>query len=140
MLKRSIRGSTSIFFWLPASNLSGQREVYVQAITGEGARPRISTNGGWSPRWSPDGETLYYVALDGTLIAAALQTDPEVRVTERVELFGGVTDLQGQNVNYDVHPDGEGFLVINQGGGPSGSQIVWILDWLEIVREMETGR
>ena len=49
-------------------------------------------------------------------------------------------DLNSQNVNYDVHPDGEGFLVINQGGGPSGRQIVWILDWLEIVREMETGR
>jgi serine/threonine-protein kinase len=122
------------------SELSGEREVYVQPVTGEGARPRISTNGGWSPRWSPDGETLYYVSLDGTMIAASLQTDPEVRVTERAELFEGVTDLQRQNVNYDVHPDGEGFLIIDQGGGPSGRQIVWILDWLEIVREMETGR
>lgn len=78
--------------------------------------------------------------MDGTLIGAALQTDPEVRVTERVELFDGVTDLNREKVNYDVHPDGEGFLIINQGGGPSGRQIVWILDWLEIVREMETGR
>ena len=126
--------------WLAyTSNLSGEREVYVQAVTGEGARPRISTNGGWSPRWSRDGETLYYMSLDGTLIGAALQTDPEVRVTDRTELFGGVTDLNFQNVNYDVRPDGEGFLVISQ-GGPSGRQIVWILDWLEIVREMETGR
>jgi Tol biopolymer transport system component len=122
------------------SELSGEREVYVQAVTGEGARPRISTNGGWSPLWSPDGETLYYVSLDGTLIGAALQTDPEVRVTERAELFDGVTDLQSSNVNYDVHPDGEGFLIIDQGGGASGRNIVWILDWLEIVREMETGR
>lgn len=127
--------------WLAyTSNLSGEVEVYVQAVNGQGARYRISTNGGWSPRWSsPDGEMLYFVS-DGNLIAASLQTDPEVRVTERTELFGGVTDLQQWNVNYDVHPSGEGFLVIDQGGGTSGRQIVWILDWLEIVREMETGR
>jgi serine/threonine-protein kinase len=121
------------------SDLSGESEVYVQTVTGEGARPRISTNGGWSPRWSPDGETLHYVSPDGTLIAASLQTDPEVRVTERAALFGGVTDLQFQNVNYDVHPDGEGFLIIDQGGGPSGRQIVWILDWIEIARQMMPG-
>ena len=69
----------------------GPYDRRLKAVTGEGARPRISTNGGWSPRWSPDRETLYYMSLDGTLIGASLQTDPEVRVTERVGLFGGVT-------------------------------------------------
>ncbi|MEE8117390.1 MAG: protein kinase, partial [Gemmatimonadales bacterium] len=126
--------------WLAyTSNLTGEPEVYVQALSGEGARYRISTRGGSSPRWSPDGETLYYVS-DATLIAASLQTEPEVRVTERVERFSGVNDLNLQNVTYDVHPNGEDFLIINTGGGASGAQIVWILDWLEIAREMEGGR
>ncbi|MCH7716641.1 MAG: PD40 domain-containing protein [Gemmatimonadetes bacterium] len=126
--------------WLAyTSNLSGESEVYVQALSGEGARYRISPNGGGSPRWSHDGATLYYVS-DGTLIAASLQTQPEVRVIERVERFSGMTDLNDHNVNYDVHPNGEDFLVIKQAGGTSGRQIVWILNWPEIAKGMETGR
>jgi Tol biopolymer transport system component len=126
--------------WLAyTSDRSSENEVYVQLLSGEGGRTQTSTDGGSSPRWSPDGGTLYYVS-DGTLIAASLQTDPIFRVTERAEEFSGVTDLNSQNVNYDVHPDGQGFLMIGQGGGGGGRQVIWILDWLEIVREMETGR
>jgi serine/threonine-protein kinase len=126
--------------WLAyTSDRSGEDEVYVQLLSREAGRTQISTDGGSSPRWSPDGGTLYYVS-EGTMIAASVQTDPVFRVTERVEQFSGVTDIHPQNVNYDVHPDGEGFLVIGQGGGGGGREVIWILDWLEIVREMETGR
>ena len=127
--------------WLAyTSNQSGENEVYVQALSGEGARYRISTTGATAPRWSPDGETLFYVSLDGTLIAASLETEPEVRVTERVERMSNVTDLNTQNVNYDVHPNGEDLLVINQSGEVSGGRIVWILNWPEIARRMGVGR
>jgi serine/threonine-protein kinase len=121
------------------SDLSGEREVYVQALSGEGARHQVSTNGGSSPRWSPDGRTLYFVSNE-TLVAADLVTEPEFRVTSRDERFGGVTDLHTYNLNYDIHPNGEEFLVIDQSGGPAGGGLVWILDWTEIVRDMGGGR
>ena len=51
-----------------------------------------------------------------------------------------MSDLNDSNVNYDVHPDGEDFVFINQ-GGPSGvTQLIWILNWPEIIQEMTTGR
>ncbi|MFB3112060.1 MAG: hypothetical protein ACE10G_08505, partial [Gemmatimonadales bacterium] len=122
-----------------SSNRSGEREVYVEALSGEGGRTKISTNGGESPRWSPDGKILYYV-MDGALIAATLQTAPEFRVTNRTEVAYEFTDNNFENVNYDIHPNGEEFLAISQGGTGPTMPIVWILDWLEIVRRMETGR
>ena len=127
--------------WLAyTSNRSGEREVYVEALSGEGGRTKISTNGGESPRWSPDGKILYYV-IDGALIAASLQTAPELRVmAPRTEVASGFTDVNPENVNYDLHPKGEEFLAISQGGTGPTLPIVWILDWLEIVRRMETGR
>jgi dipeptidyl aminopeptidase/acylaminoacyl peptidase len=120
------------------SDISGEEEVYVQAMGGEGRRYQVSTDGGESPHWSPDGRTLYYVS-SVTLLAASVVTDPEFRVTSREELFGGMTDVHDHTVNYDVHPNGEELLVIGQRGGPGGSRIVWVLDWMEIVRDMGAG-
>jgi len=119
------------------SDLSGEPEVYVQAVGG-GRRYQVSTDRGRSPHWSPDGRTLYFVS-GNTLVVASIVTDPEFRVTSREEMFGGITDLHNYTVNYDVHPSGEGILVIGQRGGPGGSGIVWILDWTEIVRDMAAG-
>jgi Tol biopolymer transport system component len=128
--------------WLAyTSDRSGSQEVYVVAASGEGGQYTVSTNGGSSPRWAPDGGALYYVA-GGTLVAASFSTDGGFRVTQRVNVLDGVTDLDDSNVNYDVHPDGEDFVVINQGGGgPDGvTQLIWILNWPEIIQEMTTGR
>jgi Tol biopolymer transport system component len=128
--------------WLAyTSDRSGSQEVYVVAATGEGGQYTVSTNGGSSPRWAPDGGALYYVA-GGTLIAVSFSTDGGFRVTSRANLFDGLTDLNDSNVNYDVHPDGEDFVVINQGGGGPGgvTQLIWILNWPEIIQEMTTGR
>ncbi len=127
--------------WLAyTSNRSGEGEVYVEALSGEGGRTRVSTNGGGSPRWSPDGKTLYYVIDADALTAASVRTEPEFRVTTRTEVASGFSDVQATNVNYDIHPNGEEFLMISQEGTGVTMPIVWILDWLEIVRRMETGR
>jgi serine/threonine-protein kinase len=119
------------------SDLSGEFEVYVQALSGEGGRYQVSTNGGTSPRWSPDGQTLYFVS-NATLVAASVVTDPEFRVTSRQDRFDGITDLNGNSVNYDVHSNGEEFLVIDQSES-TGARLVWILDWTQIVRDMSAG-
>ena len=51
------------------SNESGTSEIYVQPFPQPGAKVRISTNGGEQVRWRRDGKELYYVALDGMLMA-----------------------------------------------------------------------
>src|SRR5207245_9450570 len=54
------------------SNESGQHEVYVQPFSGGGPRVQVSTNGGSQPRWRRDGRELFYIALDGRLMATSL--------------------------------------------------------------------
>ncbi len=125
--------------WLAyESDRTGQFELYVQPLVGEGARVQVSTQGGESPRWSPDGRTLYYV-VGSSIVAAALAPGLEFQVaSRRTVVEGGVTDLNGGNVNWDIHPDGKEYLFIDQTGGVS--RLVWILDWTEIVRNMATAK
>ena len=126
--------------WLAyASDRTGRSEVYVQPMTGPGGASQVSTEGGNSPRWSSDGHTLYYVV--GTSIsAAALAPGAGFGVVSRkVVVDGGVTDINQQNVNWDIFPSGKEVLYIDQQGQGS-ARIVWTLDWTELVRGMTTGK
>ena len=127
--------------WLAyTSDRSGEQEVYVEATSGEGARYPVSSNGGHSPRWAPDGSVVYF-AVGAALMAASVSTDDGFRVTSRVQRFDGVDDLNPiTSVNYDVHPDGEEFVHIRTGTGVGGNPLIWILNWPEIVREMTSAR
>jgi Tol biopolymer transport system component len=125
--------------WLAyESDRTGQFEVYVQPLAGDGPRLQISTEGGNSPRWSPDGRTVYYVV--GAAIVAAVRTPGsgfEI-ASRKTTVEGGAIDLNATNVNWDIHPNGREFLYIDQVGS-EGAQLVWILDWPEMVRAMATG-
>jgi Tol biopolymer transport system component len=125
--------------WLAyTSNRSGDPEVYVQAMSGEGGRVRVSAGGGHSPRWAPDGRALYFVS-NAQLIAATVTPEGDFRVTGRATRFTGVTDINEQNSNYDIHPNGTEVLIINQ-QGDSQAQMVWILNWPEILRAKRAAR
>ena len=42
----------------------------MQRFAAPGKREQVSTKGGTQPRWRADGKELFYIALDGTLMAA----------------------------------------------------------------------
>ena len=48
-------------------------EIYVQPFPGPGSKWPISTNGGSQVRWRRDGKELFYVALDGRLMAVSFE-------------------------------------------------------------------
>ena len=84
---------------------------------------RVSYAGGTQPRWAPDGRTLYF--RDGrSMIALDLQTEPRIRVLGRRVVFEDRYDLSS---NYDVHPAGDGFVMIAQRARPL--ELVTISDW-----------
>jgi len=56
------------------SNESGRRELYVQPFPASGAKWQISTTGGGSPRWSPDGRELRYFDLTGQPVTVPVDT------------------------------------------------------------------
>jgi len=66
------------------SNETGRPEIYVRPFSADSPReassagPKwlISTAGGVEPRWRADGRELFYVALDGKLMAVDVTTGP----------------------------------------------------------------
>ena len=92
-----------------------------------------------SPRWSPDGRTVYYVR--GTsIVAATLDGGAGIAVANRkVVMDGGVTDINGPNVNWDIFPDGKQLLYIDQ-VGQGLPRIALIQNWVEMVRAMGAPR
>ncbi len=90
------------------SNESGRYEVYVAPFPASGAKRQISTAGGGSPRWRPDGRELFYVASGNRMMAAETDIKSGAVAVNKIEpLFGPFT-----NGGYDVSVDGQRFLVI----------------------------
>jgi serine/threonine protein kinase/dipeptidyl aminopeptidase/acylaminoacyl peptidase len=99
------------------TNESGRVEIVVQPFRGPGSKLQVSTNGGAQVRWRPDGKELFYIALDGRLMAVPIRFVSEgtsVEAGAPIPLFatrvGGAvrpTDMQ----QYVVSSDGQRFLM-----------------------------
>ena len=114
------------------SNQSGRLEVYVQPFPGPGTPVQVSTSGGAQVRWRPDGRELFYVALDGRLMAAPIQVpaDGQLVVGIPVPLFATRVDrVPSIGAQYIVSPDGQRFLMHTFVQDASPTPIRLILNW-----------
>jgi serine/threonine protein kinase len=106
--------------WLAYStNESGQPEVWAMAYPA-GKHVPISTNGGTDPLWRHDGRQLYY-RLGDQMMAVDISYSPTLtaskpRVLWKGHYLAGAGSSCGMpgptSANYDVTPDGERFLMI----------------------------
>ncbi len=123
--------------WLAyQSNETGRPEVYVRPVSGSGGRAVVSRDGGTSPVWHPSGRELFYRHPTGTsevLVAARIDTGPPVRVVSRTELFA-TDDIEAASphTNYDVHPNGEHFVMVRI---QAGSEIIYIQNWTKVFEQ-----
>ncbi|MEX1310310.1 MAG: hypothetical protein AB1Z65_07825, partial [Candidatus Sulfomarinibacteraceae bacterium] len=119
--------------WLAyVSNYSGVDEVYVTAFPKPDARYKISMKGGHSPTWAPDGKTLYYFQSN-RMIAISIETEPSFRVTGREELFDGEYVHYRWSRQYDIHPDGESFVMIKN---PPRGNVEVITRWFDELEKL----
>ena len=115
------------------SDESGRLEVYVQTYPISEQKWPVSRGGGAVPRWRRDGRELFYLALDGRLVAvpiALLSTGRTPETGTSVPLFtallGSLHDIALHQ--YIVSADGQRFLidtVVEEAASP----IVVILNW-----------
>ncbi len=125
--------------WLAfVSDESGQQEIYVRPVTGQGAKVLVSQNGGTEPVWARSGRELFYLGVGDNstpLIAATVETGAEFKVTSRKPLFSA-NEFEGAtpHSNYDVMPDGR-FVMVRQG---KLSEIVIIQNWKAEVKRRST--
>ena len=115
------------------SDETGQAEVYVQRFPTLGGKQTISTDGGRQPLWSPDGRELFYRAPTGGLIVLpVLETEPTFRAGDPAVLvdtsYAFAFGAGGRN--YDIHPDGQRFLMVRE-SSLADRQIILIENWFE---------
>ena len=119
------------------SDESGRVEIYVQPFPGPGTRVPISTSGGAQMRWGDDAKELFYLALDGRLMAVPLRRSSQgdaITPGQPVPLFdanvGGVVPLQsGYREAWTISRDGQRFLMNTIVERASAPPITIILNW-----------
>jgi eukaryotic-like serine/threonine-protein kinase len=119
------------------SSESGQREVYVQALS-EGPKRQVSIGGGQMPVWNRSGSELFYAARDGTLMSVTLRlaagrletTDPQPLFPLRLGVSG---ELEFHRHPYDVSPDGQRFLVIRRAPDADPDSAVVVDNWTAVL-------
>jgi len=101
--------------WLAyVSNVTGRLEVYVQPFPDLGATIRVSPNGGTEPIWSPSGDRLYYRSQNGRRVFAVdvISGDPLRFGSEELLFEGSFEPGVTWGSKWDIHPDGEKFLML----------------------------
>jgi Tol biopolymer transport system component len=109
---------------------SGRSEVYVASFSGKGERWQISTAGGAQPRWRADGRELFYLALDGTMMAVNIKASESAVVAGSPQaLFKTALPVSSQVDQYAVTGDGRRFVLINPVPGLPAAQFTAVLNW-----------
>jgi Tol biopolymer transport system component len=117
--------------WLAfSSNPTGSSEIYVMDFPRGAQRLRISTSGGFKPRWRRDGKELFYLAADGSMMAAKITVVDGRLTAESQRLFDANLKLHtNYDASYAVSSDGQRFLGIAR-EAPSGDlDIQMVLNW-----------
>jgi eukaryotic-like serine/threonine-protein kinase len=119
------------------SDESGGTEVYVQPYPGPGGKWRISSGGGESARWNPNGRELFYRNGD-KIMAVDLTTSPSFGVSTPKLLF----EAQDFTNAWDVSPDGQRFLMVKPVEQQQvATQIDVVLNWFgELKQKVPTGK
>ncbi len=109
------------------SDASRRWEVYVRALDAPGEPVRVSTDGGFAPRWRRDGRELFYVDDNRRLMAVPVLSSDPPRLGAPVALFGSRLE-EATDRQYDVFPDGRRFL-LNQSLAEEKEPIAVVLGW-----------
>lgn len=124
-----------------SSNETGEHQIYVVRFPDGGGKRRITSGGGVTPVWRPDGSELYFRSPDGMLMAVAMDVEGDQAIADSPqELFSLQTNpLQARNdrerypefqwLSFDAAADGERFLVWRAETPAIPSPVHLIVNW-----------
>lgn len=111
------------------SNESGQPEIYLRQFPGPGGKWQVSTAGGFSPAWRRDGKEIFYISINGKMMAADIMIKgSSVEISSARPLF----EMKG--LNYDVMADGRSFLLNMPVEVRLTSPMVLLENWVAEIR------
>ena len=106
-----------------------------------GSKYQITTGGGRTPVWSPDGRQLFCVDIPSNrIVGIDVRTDSgfSFGAPTAVPLDGGQFIAPGRN--YDITPDGKQFIVVLTPSTPTQGkrttqEIIVVLNWTEELKQ-----
>jgi serine/threonine protein kinase len=123
------------------SNESGQNQVYVAPFPGPGGKRLVSSVGaepGNARWWSHDGSEIFYIARDRTLMVAAVNgkgTSFEVGAVKPLFQPLRVGSRAHIDMQYDVSPDGQRFLIYTASEQTSSAPISVVANWTAALKK-----
>jgi serine/threonine-protein kinase len=126
--------------WLVyASNESGRYEVYVRSFPDGRRTLPISSEGGISPMWSPDGRELFYWNIDFTkLMKVDISPGQNLSAGTPKLLFEFAAAVSRMIRIYDIAPDGRRFLIRQKKNYdlPPVTELNLVRNWFEELKRL----
>jgi Tol biopolymer transport system component len=118
------------------SSDSGRPEIYIDAFPVTHGHQQISKDGGFGPRWNPNGKELFYRSLDGKLMAVALHlTKTSANISPARALFAMPVNTSPSNANYDVARDGRFLIEVPANQTPAPLNV--IVNWTALLKKSD---
>lgn len=116
------------------SDETGRDEVYVRNFPSGDHKWLVSTGGGWQPHWRHDGRELFYLTLEGTMMAVDVKNRAEFVMGSPHPLFRtAVPPWEGPpevpTNAYAVGRDGRRFLINGTVEGAAAQSITIVTRW-----------
>ena len=115
-----------------SSNETGKWEIYVTSFPDARGKWEVSTGEGEQPRWRGDGKELFYLSLDGKMMAAPVTAGNKFDAGTPVSLFQATPRQAVSSTDmfvYDVSRDGQRFLINTQVKQAEAQPMSVILNW-----------
>jgi serine/threonine protein kinase len=131
-----------------ATVASGGSEIFVRSSPREvggmesAQKFQISTAGGTFPKWRSDGKEIFYISLDGKMMAAPVESGSGVFLpgTPKALFDAGRLFAQSAGVavdfpGYDVTSDGQRFLLTTVASRTLDTPVTVILNWTALLKK-----
>jgi len=110
------------------SNESGRWEVYVAAFPAFTEKRQVSSAGGCQPIWRKDAKELFYLALDGKLMATEVVSGATLETGIPQMLFQSPAKVSPIRIEYCVTANGKRFL-FRDPVGENAAPFTVVVNW-----------
>jgi len=117
------------------SDESGRHEILLLRFPSGEGHWQVSVNGGFWPRWSRNGDRLFYTEPDNSLMEVEVHRQPALSLGKPLKLFArkpsGASGTVGwQPDGFDLSADGKRFVLLQPvGANPGATGITLVENW-----------
>jgi len=104
-------------------------QVYEVSFPATEHKRQITTDGGVQPRWRHDGKELFYLGLDGRIMAVDLRIDSTIDAGVPRPLFNTRLNPDQARDQFAVAADGQRFLVQESVVKGAPTPITVLVNW-----------